>query len=142
MYVLNILRLLSPAVVLPLSLSLFSAPPPPPSELPGIRPIVKQRIIPRRLFILLLLCLISSTYLVDGAVFVVQTCLEKEWLGETGTAWTVYSLGNVVVWAGTSVLVSWKSGYARNGLVLQALVGMIMECVILGFQGRDVAHSK
>lgn len=142
MYVLNILRLLSPVVVLPLSLSLLTAPPPPPSELPGIRPIVTQRIIPRRLFILLLLCTISSLYLVDGAVFVVQTCLEKEWLGDTSTAWTVYSWGNVVVWAGTSVLVIWRSGYDRNGLVLQTLVGMAMECVILGFQARDVAHSK
>ncbi|KAJ9099033.1 hypothetical protein QFC20_005791 [Naganishia adeliensis] len=140
MYVLNILRLLSPAVVLPLSLSLLTPRPPPPSELPGIRPIVTQRIIPRRLFILLLLCLINSTYLVDGAVFVAQTCLEKEWLGDTSTAWTVYSWGNVVVWAGTSVLVIWKSGYDRNGLVLQTLAGMVLECVILGFQARDVAH--
>lgn len=142
MYVLNILRLLSPVVVLPLSLSLLTPPSPPPTELPGIRPIVTQRIIPRRLFILLLLCIISSLYLVDGAVFVVQTCLEKEWLGDTSTAWTVYSWGNVVVWAGTSVLVSWKSGYDRNGLVLLTLAGMIMECMILGFQARDVAHSK
>lgn len=47
-----------------------------------------------------------------------------------------------MVWAGTSVLVIWKSGYDRNGLVLQTLAGMVLECVILGFQARDVAHSE
>jgi hypothetical protein len=142
MYVLNVLRLVSPAAVLPFALSLLTPPPTVPIELPGIRPIVTQRIIPRRLFILLLLTVVSTSYFADGAVFVAQTTIQKEWLGQTGTAWAVYSLANVVLWAGTSVLVSWKSAYGRNGLVLQAMVGWVMECIVLGFQARDVAHSE
>lgn len=142
MYVLNVLRLVSPAVVLPFALSLFTPPPAAPIELPGIRPIVTQRVIPRRLFILLLLIVVSTSYLADGAVFVAQSTIQKEWLGQTGTAWAVYSLANVVLWAGTSVLVSWKSAFGRNGLALQALLGWVLECIILGFQARDVAHSE
>lgn len=142
MHVLNVLRLVSPAVVLPFALSLFTPPPAAPIELPGIRPIVTQRIIPRRLFILLLLTVVSTSYLADGAVFVAQTTIQKEWLGQTGTAWAVYSLANVVLWAGTSVLVSWKNAFGRNGLLLQALSGWVSECIILGFQARDVAHGE
>lgn len=97
---LTILHFLSPLIVLPPLFSLLTSPTKLHDELPGIRPIITQRITPRTTLILFLLSAITLTYALNGVVFVAQAMIRGLWGDVQGAGWTVYALGNVMVWAG------------------------------------------
>lgn len=138
---LSIVRLVSPAVVLPAVVSLYTVPSQP-IQLPGIRPIVTQRITPRKTLILTLLSLISLSYFADGAVFVAEAVITGLWDQARGTSWAVYTLGNLILWSVAAILVVARNGYTRRGLPVATCIALTVEIVYLIFSAIRMGHGE
>lgn len=139
---LTIQHFLSPTLLLPAFLTLALAPVRTQPELPGIRPIVVQRVIPRSQGILLLLLTISTSYALDGAIQVARSAIIGQWHGLAGTGWAVYAVGNVLVWGGSGVAVSARQRYGGTVLMLLVLIAWVEECVALGLVAKSVKDGE
>jgi hypothetical protein len=139
---LTIQHFLSPTLLLPAFLTLALAPVRTQPELPGIRPIVVQRVIPRSQGILLLLLTISTSYALDGAIQVARSAITGQWHGLAGTGWAVYAVGNVLVWGGSGVAVSARQRYGGTVLMLLVLIAWVEECVALGLVAKSVKDGE
>jgi hypothetical protein len=100
-----ILRILSPAIVLLSTLTLFPARPPQPSSPSPITPVVVESRVPRRALILSLLSFISFAYLLDGLAYVVFVVLNKHW---TITGIDINAVLGLVAFSGLAALGAWK----------------------------------
>lgn len=141
------LRILSPALVFVTTISLLSLRPQS-SETPSpITSVVVATVVPRRASILALLSLISSSYFLDGAAFVVFTILDKFWPRHTGIE--INTVIGVAAFAGLAALGSWKdvNGVAVwtsrriKTVVALALMMDTALVVLLGLKIRDLRNG-
>lgn len=101
-----VLRVLSPSLVLFITISLFTTRPPPPSSPSPITSVVVATRVPRRALILSCLSLSSFTYLLDGLAFVIYAVINKYWPPRTGM--DINSFVGLVAFSGLAALGSWK----------------------------------
>ncbi|KAK0195216.1 mitochondrial half-size ABC transporter [Armillaria mellea] len=103
-----LLRVLSPALVLLSSLSLFFVSPYAPSSSSSspITSVVVRSELPRRGTILLFLTLTSLTYLADGLAFAVFAVVTKHWTRDTGIEFN--AVFGLVAFSGLAALGAWK----------------------------------
>lgn len=138
-----ILRVISPALVFIAAASLLFHRTQPAGNPSPITSVVVANVVPRRASILSLLSLISVSYFLDGAAFVVFTILDKIWRRHTGIE--INAVIGVAAFAGLAALGAWKDvsgvqvwtlGRIRAAVALALLldVGLV---VLLGLKIRD-----
>jgi hypothetical protein len=141
---LSLTHLISPLLALPPILSLLSTPKihSKAESIPGITPIITERIVPRKTLILTLLSALIFTFFLDGAVFVAQAVITQRWDQTEGLGWMSYTLGNVVVWSLGAVLVIIRDGYRRIGLIGLVLITFASEIVLLVLSAITVSKRQ
>ncbi|KAJ3574661.1 hypothetical protein NP233_g1629 [Leucocoprinus birnbaumii] len=138
-----ILRVLSPALVFITAVSILFYQVQPAGTPSPITSVVVANVVPRRASILSLLSLISISYFLDGAAFVVFTVLDKVWPRHTGIE--INAVVGVAAFAGLAALGAWKdvSGVQVWTLrrikvvVAMALLLDVTLVVVLGLKIRD-----
>jgi hypothetical protein len=101
-----VLRVLSPAFVFIAAVSLFFSHAPSPTSPSSITSVVVANTVPRRASILLLLTLLSFTFLLDGLAFVVYTLIDKQWPHHTGIP--INTVIGLAAFSGLAALGAWK----------------------------------
>lgn len=101
-----LIRVVSPALVLLSTLSLFMARPPAPSSPTPITSVVVATHVPRRALILTLLSLSALTFLLDGLTFAVYAVIDMDWHRHTGIE--INTVVGLAAFAGLAALGSWK----------------------------------
>lgn len=142
-----ILRVLSPALVFVTTISLLSLRPQSPEAPSPITSVVVANVVPRRASILALLSLISTSYFLDGAAFVVFTILDKFWPRHTGIE--INSVIGVAAFAGLAALGSWKdvngvSVWTSRRIKTVVALALMMDTalvVLLGLKIRDLRNG-
>lgn len=138
-----ILRVLSPALVFITTISLLSQRPQPAGSPSPITSVVVANVVPRRASILSLLSLISISYFLDGAAFVVFTVLDKVWTRHTGIE--INAVVGVAAFAGLAALGSWKDVngakiWTLRRIKLVVALALLLDAglvVLLGLKIRD-----
>lgn len=101
-----VLRVLSPAFVFIAAVSLFFSHAPSPTSPSPITSVIVANTVPRRASILLLLTLLSFTFLLDGLAFVVYTLIDKQWPHHTGIP--INTVVGLAAFSGLAALGAWK----------------------------------
>lgn len=142
-----ILRVISPALVLVATISLLSLRPPSPRSPSPITSVVVANVVPRRASILSLLSLVSASYFLDGAAFVIFAVLDKFWPRHTGIE--INTVAGVAAFAGLAALGSWKdvngvSVWTLRRIRLVVTLALLLDIalvVLLGLKIRDIRNG-
>ncbi|KAF7782451.1 hypothetical protein Agabi119p4_1827 [Agaricus bisporus var. burnettii] len=140
-----VLRILSPAFVLFTSLSLLSLRPSSPGSSSPITSVVVANIIPRRAAILSLLSIVSISYFLDGAAFVVYVVYEKVWPHHTGIE--INSLLGVTAFAGLAALGAWKDVHGAPVWTLRRIklvvaLALLLDLALVVLLGLRIQQTR
>lgn len=140
-----VLRILSPAFVLFTSLSLLSLRPSSPGSSSPITSVVVANIIPRRAAILSLLSIVSISYFLDGAAFVVYVVYEKVWPHHTGIE--INSLLGVAAFAGLAALGAWKDVHGAPVWTLRRIklvvaLALLLDLALVVLLGLRIQQTR
>ncbi|KAF5389422.1 hypothetical protein D9757_004356 [Collybiopsis confluens] len=142
------LRVLSPALVLLSTLSLFLIRPSPPPSPSPITSVVVARHVPRRASILLFLSLSSLTYLGDGLTFIVYAIIYRHWSWSSGVQ--INALLGVLGFAGLAALGTWKDLHGvptwdLKRVKLPVALSLVLDIaflIVFGFQSRTAGFPS
>ncbi|KAF9451287.1 hypothetical protein P691DRAFT_787477 [Macrolepiota fuliginosa MF-IS2] len=141
-----VLRVISPALVFVTTISLLSLRSSPSTPSP-ITSVVVANVVPRRASILSLLSLVSASYFLDGAAFVVFTVLDKFWPRHTGIE--INAVVGVAAFGGLAALGAWKDVngvpvWTLRRIKLVVTLALLLDTalvVLLGLKIRDIRNA-
>lgn len=142
-----ILRVVSPALVLLVTLSIFPTRPQLPQSSSPITSVIVATHIPRRGLILSLLSLSALSFFFDGSAFIIYAVLNKTWPQFTGIE--IGALEGVAAYSGLAAVGAWKDIQGIdvwNMKRLKTVVGValsldIAQVVLLGLSIRGIPRS-
>lgn len=124
-----IIRVISPSLVLLSTLSLLFTHPPSPSPPSPITSVVVASPVPRRPFILSLLCISALSYLLDGLTLVLYAVLHKSWPHNSAIEFN--AVIGLIAFGGLAALGSWKDIQGVDVWLLKRIKAVIAAALAL-----------
>ncbi|KAL1409516.1 ATP-binding cassette-type vacuolar membrane transporter Hmt1 [Vanrija albida] len=143
---LQLIHIITPAVLALPVLSLIPAPAAPPPEPDGIRAVTIKTVTPRRGWILLVLLALAATSAAEAAVLTADL-LTANARGVSHSDWYIYSsaahaLGGLTVYFLAAIIAEWRTRWGDKAIVLLALLAFGLEVPNLVLSVIQEVHSE